>query len=260
LKPDIIIGTKVLLAAQEPSRIGEAIAASLEASLRRLGRDEVDIFQLHNPIGANVGESALTPEVVLGEVVPAFERLRQDGKIRFYGITAIGDPGALHRVIAARALDTAQTVYNMLNPSAGGALAAGYPALDYGNLLDRLAHAEMGAIGIRVLAGGALSGSELRHPIGLAEVAPIGSGADYRADVRRARRLAPLVAEGHAASLVEAALRFAISPTSMTTVLIGTSTLDELETAADAVDKGPLPAAALARLATLQAGFAGEAP
>jgi hypothetical protein len=28
---------------------------------------------------------------VLGEIVPEFERLRQQGKIRFLGLTAIGD-------------------------------------------------------------------------------------------------------------------------------------------------------------------------
>jgi hypothetical protein len=43
--------------------------------------------------------------------VPAFERLRQQGKTRFLGLTAIGDTTALHRVIDARAFDSAQMVY-----------------------------------------------------------------------------------------------------------------------------------------------------
>ena len=51
LKPDIILSTKVRVPAERPD-IGAAIAASLEASLRRLKRDHVDVFQLHNTIGA----------------------------------------------------------------------------------------------------------------------------------------------------------------------------------------------------------------
>ena len=41
----------------------------------------------------------------------------------------------------------------------------------------------MGTIGIRVLAGGALSGREERHPLGMQAVEPIGSGSSYKADV-----------------------------------------------------------------------------
>src|SRR5215218_9170437 len=45
LKPDAYVGTKVRLPPTEPGRIGEAIAASLEASLKRLQREQVDLFQ-----------------------------------------------------------------------------------------------------------------------------------------------------------------------------------------------------------------------
>jgi aryl-alcohol dehydrogenase-like predicted oxidoreductase len=44
LKPDAYIGTKVRLPPTEPGRIGAAIDASLEASLRRLQREQVDLF------------------------------------------------------------------------------------------------------------------------------------------------------------------------------------------------------------------------
>ena len=103
-------------------------------------------------------EEALSVRQVLGDVVPAFERLRQQGKTRFLGLTAIGDTTALHRVIDARAFDSAQVVYNMLNPSAATELPPNYPAQDYGRLFDHTRAAGVGVIGIRVLAGGALSG------------------------------------------------------------------------------------------------------
>src|SRR5438067_10252487 len=91
LKPAAaIVGTKVRLTAADRGRVGGAVTASLEGSLKRLGMERVDIFHLHNPITAAGGDGALSADEVLGDVVPAFERLRQQGKIRFPGITAIG--------------------------------------------------------------------------------------------------------------------------------------------------------------------------
>jgi L-galactose dehydrogenase/L-glyceraldehyde 3-phosphate reductase len=258
LKPNIIIGTKVRLPAEVYGNIGAAVTASLEASLQRLGRDHVDLFQLHNLIAAKSDARSLSADAVLNEVVPAFDRLRQQGKTRFIGITALGETEALHRVVDARAFDTGQVAYNMLSPSAGGAVPPRYPGQDYANLLARAADTGMGVINIRVLAGGALSGVEARHPLGVPQVEPIGSGASYAVDVQHALRLKPLLEEGHADSLIEAALRFAIAHRAVGTVLVGYSNLEHLETAAKAMQKGPLPVAALARLAKLQATFVGD--
>lgn len=258
LKPDLYLGTKVRVPAADRRNIAAAVTASMEASLQRLQLDHVDLFQLHNHILADGGDADLTPEIVLGEVVPALERLRAQGKTRFFGITAVGDTAALHRVADARVFDTAQISYNMLNPSAGTSVAAGYPAHDFGNLLAHTKAADMGVIAIRVLAAGALSGTMDRHPLGSPSVDPIGSGRDYQADAERARRLEPLVREGFADSVVEAAIRYVIAHEGVSTALVGYSTLDQLEYAAAAANKGPLPPAALDRLATLQSGFVGE--
>jgi aryl-alcohol dehydrogenase-like predicted oxidoreductase len=258
LRPDIRIGTKVRIPAGERTRVAAAVMASLEASLQRLQLDGVDLFQLHNHITAEGPNSDLTPEIVLGEVVPAFERLREQGKTRFYGITAVGDTAALHQVVDARVFDTAQVSYNLLNPSAGAAVAPGYPAHDFGNLLAYTKAADMGVIAIRVLAAGALSGTEQRHPLGSPSVEPIGSGSSYRIDVERARRLEPLVREGFADSLIELAVRFVIFHDAVSTALVGISTLEHLEYAAAAANKGPLPREAIERITASQRGFVGE--
>jgi aryl-alcohol dehydrogenase-like predicted oxidoreductase len=257
-RSDLVVGTKVRLPAADSSRIGDAIAQSLDGSLSRLRLDRVDIFHLHNSITANGGGPALSVRQVLDEVVPAFERLRQAGKIRFLGLTGVGDTAALLQVIDSGKFDSAQVVYNMLNPSAASGLPVNYPAQDYGRLLDHARAAGTGVIGIRVLAGGALSGSAARHPIASPPPAPIGSAMSYDADVARARRLEPLVAEGFAASLTEAATRFALSQPAIGTILVGIATPEQFEGALDAVKKGPLPAAALDRLSVLQQEFAGE--
>ena len=260
LKPtDAMVGTKVRLRPSDSARIADAVVASLDASLQRLGLERVDIFHFHNAITVNGGGESLSVRQVLDELVPAFESLRQRGKTRFLGITAVGDTAALHEVIDARVFDSAQVSYNMLNPSAAAALPANYPAQDYGRLFDHTQAAGVGVVGIRVLAGGALSGSAERHPIASPPPRPIGSANSYDTDLARARRLMPLVEEGFAGSLPEAAIRFAISHSAMGTILVGTASQQQFEDALAAVQRGPLPEAALGRLATLQQGFAGEA-
>jgi aryl-alcohol dehydrogenase-like predicted oxidoreductase len=260
LKPaGAVVGTKVRVPPSEFGRIGDAIAASLDGSLARLGLDHVDIFHLHNPITMSGGGSALSARQVLDEVVPAFERLRQQGKIRFLGISAVGDTAALHQVIDAKVFDSAQIVYNMLNPSAAEDLPPNYPAQDYRRLFDRTQAAGVGVVGIRVLAGGALSGSVERHPIASPAPEPIGSAMSYDADIARARRLMPLVQEGFASSLTEAATRFAMTHPAMGTILVGMATPQEFEGALAAVQKGSLPQAALDRLVALRQAFSGEA-
>ena len=259
LKPaNVFVGTKVRLPVADRGRIADAVTKSLEASLTRLQRDHVDIFHLHNSISESGGGPALSVQQVLGEVVPVFERLRQQGKTRFLGLTAVGETAALHQAIGSGAFDSAQVVYNMLNPSAAIALPQNYPAQDYGRLLDRTKAAGTGVIAIRVLAGGALSGSPERHPIASPPPDPIGSAMRYDADTARARRLLPLVTEGFAASLTEAATRFALTQAAVGTILVGMATPQEFDDALAAVGKGPLPAAALERLTALRQEFAGE--
>ncbi len=111
LKPaNAIVGTKVRIPPSDYGRIGEAVATSLEGSLARLRLHHVDIFHLHNPITEKEGGAALSAAQVLGEVVPAFERLRRQGKVRFLGLTAVGASAALRRVIDSRAFDGGQVV------------------------------------------------------------------------------------------------------------------------------------------------------
>jgi aryl-alcohol dehydrogenase-like predicted oxidoreductase len=257
LKPKgIVVGSKVRVPAEAKGRIGAFIARSLEESLARLQLGRLDLFQLHNTITAAGQGEALTPAEVEGEVLPAFQKLREAGKIGHIGFTAVGDTPALRRLVESGRFEVAQVVYNALSPGAGQTLPKGFPAQDYDRLLERAAAAGMGTIAIRVLAGGALSGSEERHPLNMQSVAPIGSGADYAADAASARRLQALVTEGHASSLIEVGWRFVVSRPAVSTALLGLATIDELEAAAAAVAKGPLSVAALARLAEIHKDLA----
>src|SRR5215475_2573981 len=100
LKPaNTVVGTKVRLPSADFGRIAEAVAKSLDGSLARLLRERVDIFHLHNAITETGGGESLSVRQVLGEVVPAFERLREEGKTRFLGLTSVGETAALHQVV-----------------------------------------------------------------------------------------------------------------------------------------------------------------
>jgi aryl-alcohol dehydrogenase-like predicted oxidoreductase len=262
LKANVYVGTKFRLTAPDTRDLRSAIVQSLDASLQRLGLERVDLLQLHNRIGSQRSADAdmLSVEDVLQEVVPTLQSLQQQGKIRFYGITALGETAALHQVIDAGVLDTAQVCYNLLNPSAGTPVPAGFPAPDFDRLLAHTHAQNMGAINIRVLAAGALSGSAARHPVAVPTVAPIASGPDYATDVQHAQELQSLVQEGHVQDLVEASLRFAVSNAMLSTILLGYSSLEHLEQAAEYMARGPLPAAALDRLARLWQQLARTAP
>jgi aryl-alcohol dehydrogenase-like predicted oxidoreductase len=253
LKADVYVGTKFRLTAEETGDLRRATVQSLEASLQCLGLARVDLLQLHNHIGPQRSADAdtLSVEDVLQEVIPALQSLQQQGKIRFYGLTALGETATLHRVIDAGVFHTAQVCYNLLNPSAGTSVPAGFPAQNFERLLDHIRTQHMGVIGIRVLAAGALSGSAARHPIAVPTVAPIASGPDYATDVQRAQLLRSLEREGQVENLVEASLRFALSHPTLSTVLLGYSSLEHLELAAQYIARGPLPTTTLDRLSGL---------
>ena len=260
LKPDLYLGTKVRIPAAERRNVAAAVTASLEASLQRLQLDHVDLFQLHNHILADGRDSDLTPEIVLGEVVPAFERLREQGKTRFFGITAVGDTAPLHRVADARAFDTAQVSYNMLNPSAGTAVAAGYPAHDFGNLLAHTKAAEMGVIAIRVLAAGALERHRGPSSAGFARRRPdrLGPRLPRRCRARAAARTcscarAMPTAWSRRRSAMSSRTRRCRPHSSAIRPWNSSNTPPPRRT------KGRCRAAALERLAALHNGFVGEA-
>jgi L-galactose dehydrogenase/L-glyceraldehyde 3-phosphate reductase len=191
LRPAAIVGTKWRLGAADLADVPGAVARSVETSLARLGLERVDLLHLHNLIGRVGEERPLGVARVLEAVVPAVGRLQEQGKVRFFGVTASGETGALHRALASGAIDTAQVVFNLLNPTGAYAVPVGYPAQDYDRLLVLAREHGVGTIGIRVLAGGALSGQAARHPTAIPSVAPIASSRPRCASRSRATPCPP---------------------------------------------------------------------
>jgi len=252
------IGTKVTLATkvrhrpEDVENLKEATIASVEQSLKRLQKMSVDLIQLHTRVRVERGEGrfALTPNEILGPegVLGAFKGLREQGKVRYFGFSGLGDPEALHALIESGEFHSIQAYYNMLNPSAGQPVSARFSPLDYGGLIDHAAAKGMGVVVIRVLAAGSLTASPEAR--GSSSREPLSPGSDYAHDVERAQRLGFLI-QGDVKTLSQAAIRFALMKPEVSTVLVGFSNQEHIEEAVDCSGTGELPGEAMVRLKQL---------
>ncbi len=255
---EVVVGTKVRLRPNELGDIEQAVTQSVARSLKRLRRDTIDLIQLHNfvaPERFDERQWLRVEDVAL--IMQTFRKLHDQGKVRFWGFNGLGEPAAVQQAMAGD-VHTAQICFNLLNPTAGIAAPNGFPFENYGQVIDQAAAQAVGVIAIRVLAGGALSGSAARHPNATQQVDPIASSKNFADDVALAARFGFLVSEGYASTLVEAAIRFALGKNGVSTAVIGISTLGQLEEAVVAANKGPLAADIYARLAAVWGGFAGN--
>jgi len=93
----------------------KSVEVGLEASLERLGLDYVDIYHLH-------GVARQDYNYLLAEIVPVLQKLREQGKLHFIGITEQGraDPGhmMLQRAVQDDVWDVMMVMFNILNQSA----------------------------------------------------------------------------------------------------------------------------------------------
>ncbi len=227
----VVVGTKVRLASLDQPR--KAIRAALEASLKRLNHDSVDVFHFHNSIRKEDLPS------VLGDVGRGFEDVLEAGLTRHVGFTGLGETAAVRDVVRSKPYETVQTYFNMLNPSAGYAGKTGGQQ-DFGGLIDTAASAGVGVIVIRVLAAGAAAAVPDRAQNAGDPGSGIVSGSSYLADVEQAKRLSALAKQLGLESPIELALRFGLSKAGVSTVLVGYSNFDQLEQAIRFAERGPL--------------------
>ena len=246
---EVVLSTKIRLEADALQDIAAATVSEVNEGLARLGRESVDLIQLHTRLanGRESGRFAMTPDEVLGPggVIEAFKRLRDRGRVGFFGFTGLGEVEAIEALVDSGEFDSFQAYYNLLNPSAGQAVPDGFSALDYGRVIDRAAGQGMGVVVIRVLAAGVLSPTP--ESGGGTSREPLSAGSDYDRDVARAHKLAFLKDHG-LESLPQAAIRFALMKAEVGTVLVGFSNNAQIDEAAACSGAGPLPEPAMAAL------------
>ena len=256
LNADVVVGTKVKLEAGDMADIESAVVRHVEGSLRRLGRDSVDIVSLHHPVGpSRDGDRLLIVEDV-GAAARGFATLMRQGKTRFWGMNAVGDTDTIHRAMDEAKPYGIQAAYNLLNPSGSRPVPTGFPFQDYREHIKKAADDGVGVFAIRVLAGGALSGISQRHENASSPPAPMGSSGTYQEDLDRSSAFRFLVDDGYVGSLVEAAIRFSLSNEHISSSLIGIASIEQLQQAIEYGNKGPLPAEAIEKLDAVWSGFA----
>jgi aryl-alcohol dehydrogenase-like predicted oxidoreductase len=105
-RDEIALATKVSGGQWTP----EGIRASVEASLRRLRTDVVDVIQFHG----GWYHSHHVEQILRGGGLEAFQQLKQEGVARFIGFTAEGPSAGVEELIATGAFDVMQVRFNLM--------------------------------------------------------------------------------------------------------------------------------------------------
>jgi len=236
LRPDVRVATKVGIAASDLKDLFGVVQSSVETSLKRLGRERLDVLQLHTPVSSEAEKDApgwslgLADVLRSGGVADTFERMRSQKLVDYLGFTGLGGTSALHQVVDSGRFDVVQAYYNLLNPTAGMD-APGFAGQDFHKLIDAAAQQRMGVVVIRVMAGGALGGESAR----IGHASPTVGGtlvprSEYDEDERRAAKLSFLL-KGGIRSVPQAAVVFALGQPNISTVLVGFSDRRQIEEA-----------------------------
>lgn len=94
---------KVILATKTDGRTKTEILRDMDASLKALNLDEVDIWHLH---------SRDTPDTITDEAVEACEMLKKQGKTRFIGVSAHDINAVADKILKIGRFDVVQTTYS----------------------------------------------------------------------------------------------------------------------------------------------------
>ena len=232
LRNRVHIATKVRLqTAADLADMEGAVRRSVERSLRRLRTDHVDVLQIHHQLGPEGGQYLaavgpppryayrLTREAGL-ELGSAMDRMVREGKARFLGITAWdGHPEVIGPLLASGVFHTAQILYNLVNQTAASAPPDRFDDVDQARAIPVARHNDIGIIGIRAHAAGALADR-------LDRAVPPNSRVAL--DFTRSRQL-DFLKKGSRTTLSQAALRFCLDNPNIATVVPGVKNLMELE-------------------------------
>jgi aryl-alcohol dehydrogenase-like predicted oxidoreductase len=238
------VSTKFSIDTRDASDPAGQIEASLEQSLARLRRDSVTLLQLHNHIGEETRGRVLGVDRILGRggVLDALEALQSRGLFRHFGITALGEPAAIRRVIGSGRIASAQVYFNLLNPSAAFALPNAWPVYDFHCLIEACDEHGVAAMNIRVLSAGVIA-TDART----GRERPLTPGDTVESEAAKARTAFRELGESHG-SRAQTAVRFALAEPRLSCVVVGLAELEHLEQALAAQRMGPLPTEALRAL------------
>lgn len=226
---DVVLATKKFWGpmGDDPNRGGVSrrwIMAEVESSLRRLGTDWIDLYQMHRP----------DPETDIDETLGALTDLVRQGKVRYIGSSSFSAGEIVEAQWTAR--DRRLERFRTEQPP--------YSLLVRGIELDVLPTAQRHGMGILTyspLAGGWLSGSWTADS---SPTSPARQRLAARFDMslpENQRKLEAVeqlagVADDAGVSLIELAIAFVVHHPPVTSAIIGPRTMEQLDSQLPAAD------------------------
>lgn len=222
----LVISTKAIFNASDT---GESVTRRVEASLKRLGLDYVDVFHFHavSPAAYEHHHDVLAPALV---------RLKEQGKVRHVGITETSpnDPEQkmLVRAIQEAPWEVTMLAYSLMNQGARHKIFPETHRRGIGTLL-------------MFVVRNIFSNAAYRHDI----FAKLVEQGDLDAAILSdGDPLAFVVGEGGAESITDAAYRYARHTQGVDVVLFGTGNKAHVKSNVDSILRPPLAPAIIERL------------
>jgi aryl-alcohol dehydrogenase-like predicted oxidoreductase len=237
-RDEVVISTKSQIRKGGELLTGAEVVASLEASLRQLQMDHVDVFNLHGVRPAEYDHA-------LNEIAPALLREREKGKFRFLGVTETGPNDHRHDMLA-RAFDddiwqVVMLAFHMMNHNARQSV--------FPNTLKNGIGTLMMFVVRRIF-----SDPDYLREI-MTRLAASGEVAMELAE--KEQPLDFLLHDGGADSVIDAAYRFARHEPGTDVILFGTGSVAHLKSNIASILSPPLPTATLDTLNKLFAHLEG---
>lgn len=134
----------IFLATKMPFGDRDHVRRSLEASLKRLRRDRLDLVQIH---GGSYSPEIAEAVLARGGMLEAMEEIKRDGLTRFVGFTSEDNNPEMYRFLRCGRFDVVQMCYNLIFQHAYE------PSRPFGSLYDA-EKAGMGIVTMRALTSG----------------------------------------------------------------------------------------------------------
>jgi len=244
------VATKFSIDIDDLSDIPGQIERSLEASLTRLQSESVTLLQLHNQISEHKNQGMLPVSDILGNngVMDGLQRLKDQGLIDHFGITALGQVSGILQVIESGRIDSAQVYYNMLNPSAGMEMPPNWPVYDFSGVLAACQAHGVAALNIRVFSAGVIATDQRTG-----REAPLTPGDSVESEAAKASAIFQQIGDQFG-TRAQTAIRFALAESRLSCVIFGLAELAHLEQALAAEQIGPLPATGIEKIQHIYQG------
>lgn len=230
-RDDVLVATKVSRARETGGKDYSArrVIEAAEASLRRLRRDRIDIYQLHSPNRADLQHS---------DWLEGMQRLKEQGKIRFHGVAVNSVADGVWLIERGEA-EMLQITYNIFETEAENELF---------NLACR--HG-VGLLCRMPLARGVLTGKF--RPGGAVEAGhrALLDGDRMVENIRKAETLRP-IAEVYEGGMTRMAHHFSLTSRAVSAIIPGARTIEQLEENVSASNSYGLPAGARAKIERLR--------